>query len=162
MSTRTRRIVALLLAHLAFTGLALAGDSQPESCGTYLKQPPPKYKLARRILTVNAAATALHVSVSPKDATREKLMTLGCNMGLSHARDQVFLVWIFDNHRAAKFFEFSQGSANGREVLRHVRATYFFSREDNTQTFTLENYSGPGRYGTIKTDLGLPPPLPSP
>ena len=139
-------------------------DKESDTCETYLKQKPPKYRLARQFHTQTNYGSALHifVSIDQKDVTRDKLLALSCKLGIDHANEENFFVFILDTHRAAKRFN-PQGEGNDRQTNLADRAFYAFSRErgdayGQSLTWKPDRYD-PDRW--VNIELGRPPERPA-
>lgn len=138
-------------------------------CEAYRDKKPPRYRVARRIIRKGSANSAaptenvgeLYVSVAPADFERDKLLSLGCQLGYQYSSQQSLFVWIFDDHHAAKHFN-PQGEGNDRRTNLARRALYGFSRNPGPAFGQSLDWQ-PDRADPkvwVHIDLGPPPPLP--
>jgi len=160
MWTVGRIVTVLLFAPIALPVYLHAAASQSSSCDGHLREESPKFRLARQIRNESMQSVILFVSITPRDITQDKLLTLSCSLGKTYARNQSFVLWLFDSYKAAKRFN-PQGEGNDSATELAFRSFYSFSREENEQSFSW--LPDPGNYAsTVKIKLGPPPPLPSP
>jgi len=135
-------------------------DKESDTCETYLKQKPPKYRLARQFYTHTNYGSALHtfVSIDQKDVTRNKLFALSCKLGVDHANEEDFFVYILDTPRAARRFN-PQGEGNDRQTNLADRGFYAFVRDRGNaygQSLTWKpDRDDPDRW--VNIELGPPP-----
>lgn len=116
----------------------------------------PKYKIAREFRPDVKPGLFLHVSVDPKDVTQEKLVTLVCALGVLSSREQMLVVWLFDDVHAAKNYN-PQGEGNDRRTIRGYRGSYGYSRDpDKPSGQELDWYPEP-LGSLVHLDLGPAP-----
>lgn len=152
--------VAFLIVSIVLCGSLHAGEVRSESCSAYSGAKPPKFRLARQVRNEKMRSLVLYISVDPRDITQDKLVNLGCSLGRTYANNQVLIVWILDNYKAAKRFNV-QGEGNDSATRLACRASYSFDREENDQSLTWS--SDRGNYATtVNVKLGPPPPVASP
>lgn len=155
----TRKIVVVLLLAVTAVWAGQNKSSVSDSCDAYSGISVPKYRIAQTFVNRDAKFTSLTVSIAPTDTNREKVVALACKLGRDYSREQVLVVWILDNHRAAKQFRFA-GQYSSEATRAALRASYSFDREKNSQELTWM----PDRdksFSTIKIKLGAPPPVAS-
>jgi hypothetical protein len=160
MSRLGGTIAVLLVAPMVLTGSLHATDLRSNSCDSYLRETPPKFRIAQQDRNESRRAVILQISLAPRDITQDKLLTLSCSLGRTYAKNQTLNVLILDSYRAAKRFNF-QGEGNDNKTALSFRAIYGFSREDDDQSLTWWPIRGNDE-STVKIKLGSPPPVPSP
>lgn len=136
--TQITRITAFLLTSFLLGSSLIAAkrpanqerDKESDSCEAYLKSKAPKHRIARQIHTHtnHASALTMHVSIDQKDVTRDKLIALSCQLGVDHASEEHFFLFILDTFRAAKRFNPLGAGTSGQTNLSY-RGLYGFSRE---------------------------------
>jgi hypothetical protein len=160
MSKLSGIMAVLLVAFIVLPGGLHAVDFRSDSCDSYSKEKPPKFRLARQHRNESRQALILHISVAPRDVTQDRLLTLGCSLGRNYANNQALVVLIFDNHRAARRYN-PQGEGNDEKMELAYRASYGFDRDDKRQSLdwrpTRDNHES-----NVEIKLGPPPPVPSP
>lgn len=127
--------MAVLLI-FSFVGFPLSGNQSKdhgkskdqETCQSYLNVRMPNYKIARLIRGDTGPVLDVYVAMKPRDIIREKLLVIGCKLGMKYAKEQTLFVYVFDDPRAAKRFN-PQGEGNDRATNLSYRAVYSFSRE---------------------------------
>lgn len=160
MRTVLKRMSVLLLIFVELSRVLHAGERRADSCNNYAREIPPKFRLAREIPNQAKQALILFVSVDPRDIAQDKLLSLTCSLGITYAKNQTLVVWILDNYHAAKYYN-PQGEGNDRATNLAFRASYGFSRGDNSQS--LRWLPDPhDDASAVDIELGPPPPLPSP
>lgn len=160
MSRLGGTIAVLLVAPMVLTGSLHATDLRSNSCDSYLRETPPKFRIAQQDRNESRRAVILQISLAPRDITQDKLLTLNCSLGRTYAKNQALVVWMFDDYRAAKRYN-PQGEGNDNKTALAFRAIYGFIREDNDQSLTWWPIRGNDE-STVKIKLGSPPPVPSP
>jgi hypothetical protein len=159
MSKLGRMMAFLLVGLITLPACLHATEPGSTSCDTYLREKSPKFRVARKIQSEDKQSVTIFVSVDPTDISRDKLLTVVCGLGRTYARSQTLVVWVLDDYRAATRFN-PQGEGNDSATTIAFRASYYFSREKNEQSFgwlpDVHNHSN-----KVEVDLG-PPPVPSP
>jgi hypothetical protein len=98
----------------------------------------------------------MNISISPRDATLDKVAALACLLGKHNAKERVLVVWIFDDFRAAKRFR-PDGEGVSENTKHALRASYNLDRDKELQELTwTPDPKNP--VNSMKVDLGIPPP----
>ena len=154
----SRHFVWLAVALLAVAGVRIC-EAQvlrvSDSCAVHLNSRIPRFRIARNFENAAARGRVIKLSIAPKDVTQDQLISLVCKLARDYANEQVLVVWILDNHQAARRYN-PQGEGNDTPTDLAMRASYSFSREGNDQDLTWwPEPQDRSRY--VKLALGEPP-----
>ena len=125
-----------------------------DSCDAHSNSRIPRFRIARNFENATARGRIIKLSIAPEEVTQDKLISLVCKLGRDYANEQVLVIWILNNSRAAQRFN-PQGEGNDTPADLAMRASYSFSREENDQALTW--WPDPrerSRY--VKVKLGAP------
>jgi len=154
------KLGVLLVAFMVLPGGLRAADLRSDSCDSYSRQTPPKFRIARHDQNESLQIVSLFISVAPRDIAQDKLLSLGCSLGRTYAHNQALVVLIFDNYRAARRYN-PQGEGNDEKMELAYRASYGFDRDDKRQSLDWRPVRD-NHESRVEINLGSPPPVPSP
>jgi hypothetical protein len=140
MDARSLKLLFILLLLFAVaTGVVLCAEA-PSTGGTGERSSKthtrliPKYSIERK--TRLKIGLMIHVSIAPSDVQEAKLVALARKLGEKYRKEEAFFLFIFDDPKGAREYQFAPVEVLSGEAQNSVRAMYGFVRPDTQAHFT--------------------------